>query len=202
MSHAAKAPVLQYGPRGRRGSTADRRAARDGGAARQGTAAAGDRGGLDRRRDRRPRGARPDQPGLAGRPRHVLLLDASRTPSPTSSPAFWLDVKCSAWSRRSCWCSAWSSRCSGPAGPPALFPLRLLATVYIDVFRGIPTILLVYLVGFGIPALDLSGLPTEPVVLGGIALALSYGALRRRGLSRRHPLGPPRPARRARSRSG
>ena len=42
--------------------------------------------------------------------------------------------------------------------------------------RGIPVILLVYLVGFGIPALDLSGLPTEPVVLGGIALALSYTA--------------------------
>ncbi len=58
----------------------------------------------------------------------------------------------------------------------ALFPLRILATVYTDVFRGIPTILLVYLIGFGIPALQLSGLPTEPVVLGGIALTLSYGA--------------------------
>jgi polar amino acid transport system permease protein len=58
----------------------------------------------------------------------------------------------------------------------ALFPLRLLATVYTDVFRGIPTILLVYLVGFGVPALSLEGLPTEPVVLGGIALGLSYGA--------------------------
>ena len=34
---------------------------------------------------------------------------------------------------------------------PALFPLRLLAVVYADVFRGIPTILLVYLVGFGGP---------------------------------------------------
>ncbi len=59
---------------------------------------------------------------------------------------------------------------------PALFPLRLLGVVYADVFRGIPTILLVYLVGFGVPALDLSGLPSEPVVLGGIALTLSYGA--------------------------
>ncbi len=69
---------------------------------------------------------------------------------------------------------------------PALFPLKLLATVYTDLFRGIPTILLVYLVGFGVPALalgeaedgsrPLDWLPTEPVVLGGIALALSYGA--------------------------
>jgi polar amino acid transport system permease protein len=59
---------------------------------------------------------------------------------------------------------------------PALFPLRILSTVFVDVFRGIPTILLVYLVGFGIPALALTGLPTDPVVLGGIALALSYSA--------------------------
>ncbi|MGH2994083.1 MAG: amino acid ABC transporter permease [Solirubrobacterales bacterium] len=36
--------------------------------------------------------------------------------------------------------------------------------------------LLVYIVGFGIPALQLEGLPTDPVVLGGVALALSYGA--------------------------
>ncbi len=57
---------------------------------------------------------------------------------------------------------------------PTLFPLRLLATVFVDLFRGIPTIILVYLVGFGIPALELSGLPTDPIVLGGIALTLSY----------------------------
>jgi polar amino acid transport system permease protein len=59
---------------------------------------------------------------------------------------------------------------------PALFPLRLLGTLFVDVFRGFPTILLVYLVGFGVPALKLSGLPTDPVVLGGIALTLSYSA--------------------------
>jgi polar amino acid transport system permease protein len=59
---------------------------------------------------------------------------------------------------------------------PALFPLRMLGTVYVDLFRGVPTILLVYMVGFGIPALALSGMPTDPVVLGGIALALSSSA--------------------------
>jgi polar amino acid transport system permease protein len=59
---------------------------------------------------------------------------------------------------------------------PALFPLRMLGAVWVDLFRGIPTILLVYLVGFGIPALALTGLPTDPVVLGGIALSLSYSA--------------------------
>lgn len=59
---------------------------------------------------------------------------------------------------------------------PAFFPFRLLTTVFVDLFRGIPTILLVYLVGFGVPALRLTGLPTDPVVLGGIALGLSYSA--------------------------
>jgi polar amino acid transport system permease protein len=59
---------------------------------------------------------------------------------------------------------------------PALAPLRLLGAVFVDVFRGIPTILVVYLVGFGVPALELSGLPTDPLVLGGIGLLLSYSA--------------------------
>jgi polar amino acid transport system permease protein len=59
---------------------------------------------------------------------------------------------------------------------PALFPLRLLGTGFVDLFRGFPTIILVYLVGFGVPALRLEGVPTDPVVLGGIALALSYSA--------------------------
>ncbi len=59
---------------------------------------------------------------------------------------------------------------------PSLYPLRLLATVYTDVLRGVPIILLVYLIGFGIPALQLGGLPTDPVILGGFALALAYGA--------------------------
>ncbi|MBS1678064.1 MAG: amino acid ABC transporter permease [Actinobacteria bacterium] len=57
---------------------------------------------------------------------------------------------------------------------PGLFPVRLLSTVWVDVFRGVPTVLLVYLIGFGVPALELEGLPTDPVVLGGIALTLSY----------------------------
>jgi polar amino acid transport system permease protein len=74
---------------------------------------------------------------------------------------------------------------------PALFPVRLLMLIYVDVFRGVPVILLIYLFGFGIPALDLTGVPTEPVILGGAALALSYGAyvseVYRAGLRSVHP---------------
>jgi polar amino acid transport system permease protein len=59
---------------------------------------------------------------------------------------------------------------------PGLFPVRLLGTVWVDLFRGVPTILLIYLIGFGVPALELEGWPTNPIVLGGIALTLSYSA--------------------------
>ncbi len=75
---------------------------------------------------------------------------------------------------------------------PALFPLRMLAVVYADVFRGIPVILLVYLIGFGIPALDPPrGVLTNPIFLGSLALTLSYGAyvseVYRAGLRSVHP---------------
>jgi polar amino acid transport system permease protein len=73
----------------------------------------------------------------------------------------------------------------------ALFPVRLLAVVFTDVLRGVPTILLVFLVGFGVPALQLSGVPTDPVVLGCAALALSYSAyvaeVYRAGIRSVHP---------------
>jgi polar amino acid transport system permease protein len=58
----------------------------------------------------------------------------------------------------------------------ALFPARILGTVYVDLFRGVPSILLIFLIGFGVPALQLEGLPTDPLVLGGIALTLAYSA--------------------------
>ncbi|WP_433473741.1 amino acid ABC transporter permease [Spirillospora sp. CA-142024] len=74
---------------------------------------------------------------------------------------------------------------------PLLFPVRALAVAYTDVFRGIPTILLVYLVGFGLPALRLQGIPESPAVLGGFALVLSYGAyvaeVFRAGIESIHP---------------
>ncbi len=74
---------------------------------------------------------------------------------------------------------------------PALFPLRLLSVVYVDVLRGVPTILVVYLVGFGVPALQLSGVPTSAVVLGGAALAMCYSAyvseVYRAGIESIHP---------------
>jgi polar amino acid transport system permease protein len=62
---------------------------------------------------------------------------------------------------------------------PALFPVRAIGTVYTDLFRGIPTILLIYLVGFGLPAtqlFDRGSLFVNVIFLGGLALTLSYSA--------------------------
>ena len=60
---------------------------------------------------------------------------------------------------------------------PAFFPLRLVAVVYTDVFRGLPLLLVIYIVGFGIPGLELKGVSDQsPVVLGVAALVLSYTA--------------------------
>ncbi|MBE1588864.1 amino acid ABC transporter permease [Nonomuraea angiospora] len=74
---------------------------------------------------------------------------------------------------------------------PAFFPIRALATLYTDVFRGVPTILVIYLIGFGLPALQLQGIPTDLVTLGVIALTLSYGAyvaeVFRSGIESIHP---------------
>jgi polar amino acid transport system permease protein len=74
---------------------------------------------------------------------------------------------------------------------PVLFPLRILSIVYVDVLRGVPTILVVYIVGFGVPALALSGVPTGAVFLGGAALALCYSAyvseVFRAGIESIHP---------------
>jgi polar amino acid transport system permease protein len=74
---------------------------------------------------------------------------------------------------------------------PLLYPVRLLCAVYVDVMRGIPTLLLIYLIGFGVPALNLKGVPTGPVFLGEAALAMNYSAyvseVFRAGLMSIHP---------------
>ena len=44
---------------------------------------------------------------------------------------------------------------------PAFFPIRALAIVYVDFFRGVPTILVIFMLGSGIPALELAWLPTR-----------------------------------------
>jgi len=74
---------------------------------------------------------------------------------------------------------------------PVFFPLRALATIYSDFFRGLPTILLVYILGFGVTALQLPGVPVSPLFWGTTALILVYSAyvseVYRAGIDSVHP---------------
>jgi polar amino acid transport system permease protein len=74
---------------------------------------------------------------------------------------------------------------------PVFFPVRALAIVYTDVFRGIPTILVIAILGFGAPALGLSYIPTSTTFWGIVALVLIYSAyvseVYRAGIESIHP---------------
>jgi len=60
---------------------------------------------------------------------------------------------------------------------PALFPIRILATAYVDFFRGVPLILVIFALGLGVPALSLPFVSSQPdAVYGVAALVLSYSA--------------------------
>jgi polar amino acid transport system permease protein len=74
---------------------------------------------------------------------------------------------------------------------PVFFPLRALAIAYADFFRGVPTILVIALLGFGAPALQLRGVPTSTTFWGIVALVLVYTAyvseVYRAGIDSVHP---------------
>ncbi|MEV4432673.1 amino acid ABC transporter permease [Streptomyces sp. NPDC049585] len=74
---------------------------------------------------------------------------------------------------------------------PVFLPLRVLAAAYTDFFRGLPLIICLLMVVFGVPALRLQGVTTDPVLLGGTALVLTYSAyvaeVFRAGIDSVHP---------------
>nr|WP_315266407.1 amino acid ABC transporter permease [Microbacterium lemovicicum] len=72
---------------------------------------------------------------------------------------------------------------------PVFFPLRALAAAYTDLFRGIPFIIVLFLIGFGLPTITGQRIP--PVILGVIAVTLTYSAyvaeVIRAGIEAVHP---------------
>ena len=74
---------------------------------------------------------------------------------------------------------------------PVLFPVRLMATIYADFFRAVPGVLIIYILGFGIPGLGFAGVPTDPFLYAVIALTLVYSAyvseVYRAGIQSVHP---------------
>ena len=74
---------------------------------------------------------------------------------------------------------------------PVFFPFRALAVVYTDLFRGIPTILVIFMLGFGMPSLDLAWVPKSEFFWATVALVLVYSAyvseVYRAGIESVHP---------------
>lgn len=74
---------------------------------------------------------------------------------------------------------------------PVFAPIRLLAVSYTILFRGLPTILVIYMLGFGMPALELRGLPDSDLFWAILALTLVYSAyvaeVYRAGIESVHP---------------
>jgi len=102
--------------------------------------------------------------------------DDFRAAAPDVIDGFWLNLELFAYSMLLIPVVALAVAVMRSLRGPAFFPIRLLAVVYTDIFRGIPLILLILLLGFGVPALDISGLPNGATFWGLTALTLSYSA--------------------------
>jgi polar amino acid transport system permease protein len=74
---------------------------------------------------------------------------------------------------------------------PVLFPVRVLATIYVDMFRALPGILVIFMLGFGMPALGIAGVPIDPFLWAIVTLTLVYSAyvseVYRAGIESVHP---------------
>lgn len=95
---------------------------------------------------------------------------------PTLLNAFLVDIAIFAWSAPMIAIWGLVIALARDARSPALFPLRLFATIYNNVFRGVPVILAIYLIGFGVPGLGLPRPWNSPYIWGTVALVLTYSA--------------------------
>ena len=93
---------------------------------------------------------------------------------PKMLEAFLLDLAIFAWSAPLIAVLGLAIALARAVRSPALFPLRIFGAVYVDVFRGIPVVLVIYLVGFGVPGLGLPRPWNSPYIWGTVALVLTY----------------------------
>lgn len=90
--------------------------------------------------------------------------------------AFLINVMIFAWSAPAIAILGLLIALARDAKSPALFPLRVFGAAFTDIFRGVPVILTVYLIGFGIPGLGLPRPWNSPYIWGSLALILTYSA--------------------------
>jgi polar amino acid transport system permease protein len=90
--------------------------------------------------------------------------------------AFVLDIKIFAWSMPAIVALALLIAVTRNSRSAALFPLRILTIAFTDVMRGVPIILWIYLIGFGVPGLGIDRPWNSPLIWGSVALVLTYSA--------------------------
>ena len=90
--------------------------------------------------------------------------------------AFVLDIKIFAWSLPAIVALALLVAVTRNSRSAALFPLRILTIAYTDIMRGVPIILWIYLIGFGVPGLGIDRPWNSPLIWGSVALVLTYAS--------------------------
>ncbi|NRB00549.1 MAG: amino acid ABC transporter permease [Rhodobacteraceae bacterium] len=90
--------------------------------------------------------------------------------------AFLLNVMIFAWSAPLIAITGLAIALCRDARAPALFPLKLFGVAYTDIFRGLPVVLVIYIIGFGVPGLGLPRPWNSPYIWGTLALVLVYSA--------------------------
>jgi len=90
--------------------------------------------------------------------------------------AFLLDVAIFAWCAPAIALVGLAVALARDVRAPAAYPLRLFAILYTDIFRGLPVILVIYLIGFGVPGLGLPRPWNSPYIWGSLALIVVYAA--------------------------
>jgi polar amino acid transport system permease protein len=117
--------------------------------------------------------------------------DKYRDSFPEIADAFWLNVKIFCIAESIILVTALGLAVLRSLPGPVFFPIRALAIVYTDLFRGIPTILVILMLGQGMPALGISWVPDDQVFWAVVALVLVYTAyvseVYRAGIESVHP---------------
>lgn len=118
----------------------------------------------------------PRAPGWEAVQRSFFNAEVFAATFPGLLKAFLLDVAIFAWCAPAIAALGLTVALMRDLRNPALYPVRLLAIVYTDVFRGLPVILVIYLIGFGVPGLGLPRPWNSPYLWGSLALILVYAA--------------------------
>lgn len=118
----------------------------------------------------------PLAPGWAAVQKSFFNWDIFLRTFPGLLDAFLVDIAIFAWSAPSIALLGLAIALCRDVQSPLLYPLRLFGALFTDVFRGLPVILVVYLIGFGIPGLGLPRPWNSPFIWGSLALILVYAA--------------------------